>query len=161
MKKIVVTFLVVACLTSCTTSAVTPPFDLVDLLPVGEVRFEIMTFGLSETGIQLAERYQAAVTKHREWFAEQTGNRKPGEPLEYDERMGLTKDEYEKYMGEAKNMKIVSTGQVVKGNIVVENNVFRLEFRDSTPFSLIGIDWIHWRCMRPMACGERRMGHER
>src|SRR5688500_7873221 len=51
---------------------------------------------------QEIEKYMAkveqAAKKNPEWFREQAKNAKPGSPLPYDEKLGLTKEEYDAYL---------------------------------------------------------------
>ena len=43
-------------------------------------------------------KVEAAARKNTEWFREFSAKAKPGVPLPYDERLGLTKEEYEEYL---------------------------------------------------------------
>ena len=43
-------------------------------------------------------KVQEAARKDTKWFKEFSGSGKPGEPLPYDERLGLTKAEYDEYL---------------------------------------------------------------
>jgi hypothetical protein len=43
-------------------------------------------------------KVEAAARKDPKWFQEFSGQAKPGTPLPYDERLGLTKPEYEEYL---------------------------------------------------------------
>ncbi len=43
-------------------------------------------------------KVEAAARKDPKWFREFSGQAKPGAPLPYDERLGLTKEEYDEYL---------------------------------------------------------------
>ncbi len=43
-------------------------------------------------------KVEVAARKDPKWFKEFSGSSKPGAPLPYDERLGLTKEEYEEYL---------------------------------------------------------------
>ena len=43
-------------------------------------------------------KVETAARKDTKWFREYSGNAKPGVPLPYDERLGLTKEEYNEYL---------------------------------------------------------------
>jgi hypothetical protein len=43
-------------------------------------------------------KVEAAARKNREWYLEHSKNSKPGVPLPYDERLGLTQTEYDEYL---------------------------------------------------------------
>jgi hypothetical protein len=43
-------------------------------------------------------KVEAAARKNTEWFQEFSGKAKPGVPLPFDERLGLTREEYDDYM---------------------------------------------------------------
>jgi hypothetical protein len=59
---------------------------------------------------ELMLKLQAAVATNQDWFLEHIKQAKPGEPLEYDSRLGLTKEEYAEYLREAKHPHLVPTG---------------------------------------------------
>ncbi len=43
-------------------------------------------------------KVEAAARENREWFREYSAKAKPGVPLPYDERLGLTREEYDEYL---------------------------------------------------------------
>jgi hypothetical protein len=47
---------------------------------------------------KLVAKVEASARKDSKWFREFSGQAKPGVPLPYDERLGLTKDEYAEYL---------------------------------------------------------------
>jgi hypothetical protein len=47
---------------------------------------------------QYIGKVEKAARKDPKWFREYSGSSKPGAPLPYDERLGLTKEEYEEYL---------------------------------------------------------------
>ena len=83
---------------SATVFAEAPKF-ITDLLPVDvPVKAERgRVFPPPELDKYVAKVRQAAL-KDQEWFREHSKNGKPGVPLPYDERLGLTKEEYDEYL---------------------------------------------------------------
>ncbi len=81
------------------------PLDSVRaLLPSGTLRVDAMDVAPSPRMAQLTERLQAAIQHNSEWFQQQVRRARPGEPLPYDERLGLTRAEYEEYLRLARSM---------------------------------------------------------
>jgi hypothetical protein len=85
-------------------------FKLVDVLPSDESEIELMTIRFNDRANELANKLQTAATTNQDWFLKHVKQAKPGEPLEYDTRLGLTKEEYAEYLREAENRHIASTG---------------------------------------------------
>ena len=76
---------------------------------------------------ELTEKMQVALATNRDWFLDYIKqNAKPGEPLPYDERIGLTKGEYAEYLalGEKKEMRKLGSAEVH-----VTNNAGIFQFR--------------------------------
>lgn len=81
------------------------PLDSVRaLLPAGTLRMDAMDLAPSPRMAELAARLQAAIQRNPEWFQEQVRRARPGEPLPYDERLGLTRAEYDEYQRLAAGM---------------------------------------------------------
>ena len=70
-----------------------PTFSLNEVLPSGNEEIEIMKIGYSKRSTELAKKLQIAISEHREWFLEHLKKSKPGEPLIYDPKLGLTEEE--------------------------------------------------------------------
>jgi hypothetical protein len=85
-------------------------FKLADVLPTGRCEIELMTLQYTDRAQELALKLQAAVATNQDWFLEYIKKAKPGEPLDYDPRLGLTKEEYAEYLREAESRHLVSTG---------------------------------------------------
>ena len=116
-------------------------FTLSDVLPIGDVQFEIMTIAPSERSKELTLKFQAAIADDQEWWLEHLKKAKPGEPIDYDPRLGLTQDEFEELSREVKKMSYISTGKVIKGKITEKSGVIQLDFAGPpTPLSDIRID---------------------
>lgn len=47
---------------------------------------------------ELAKKIITAGSKNREWLFESAMKAKPGEPIPYDERLGITRDEYKEFL---------------------------------------------------------------
>jgi hypothetical protein len=88
----------------------TPPlFKLEDVLPSGRCDLELMTVEFSDRAKELTLKWQAAVATNQDWFLEQVKRAKPGKPLDYDPRLGITQEEWAEYLREAENRHLAST----------------------------------------------------
>ena len=61
-----------------------------------EGHFMRVTYPPRET--ELFKKMQAAISQDRQWFSDAIKNTKPGEPLPYDPKLGLTPDEYKEFL---------------------------------------------------------------
>jgi hypothetical protein len=75
---------------------------------------DVMEPGFPKRLEELAKKLQAAVAKDPGWFQSHAATAKPGEPLRYHEKLGLTKAEYEEFLALTKKggMKKVGTGKI-------------------------------------------------
>lgn len=80
-------------------SAAEPPKVFADLFKEGvPVRGQVgMVLPPSEID-KFVAKVEATARKDPEWFREFSKNAKPGVPLPYDERLGITKEEYNEYL---------------------------------------------------------------
>ena len=81
-----------------------------DVLPDGPCEFELMTLQYTHRALELTRKFQAAITTNQDWFLDQVKRARPGEPLDYDPRLGLTKSEYAEYLSEVEKRHLVTTG---------------------------------------------------
>lgn len=92
--------------------------DLKIFLPNAAVTADIMDGVLQNARqVELQQKFQSAIQENQEWFVEHMKNITAGEPIPYDERLGLTKDEYTELQKFYANVEIVSTGE---GDIIIE-----------------------------------------
>lgn len=66
-----------------------------NVIPVGTFPADVMEFGQSQRVTDLAKRKADAIKQDPKWFLEHMQKQKPGEPMTYDPRMGLTPEEYD------------------------------------------------------------------
>lgn len=69
-----------------------------------------MTLEYSDRAKELTLKWQASVTTNRDWFLGYVKQAKPGKPLDYDPKLGVTKEEWAEYLREAENHHLASTG---------------------------------------------------
>lgn len=92
--------------------------DLKMLLPNGKVKADIMDGVLQNPRqAELTKKFQSAIKENYDWFLEYMKTVPEGEPLPYNAKLGLTKEEYIELMGFMDNVEVVSTG---KEDIVIE-----------------------------------------
>jgi hypothetical protein len=68
------------------------------LLPRDGAEVDVMEIVFPDRYMELLKPFQEATEKNRDWFQSHLRGATPGEPLEYDARLGLTKDEYEEFL---------------------------------------------------------------
>lgn len=84
-------------------------------LPKGaEVIGEVSYLGAEPEVEKISQRFTAAVQANQAWFQEyvQKQNVKPGEPLPYDPKMGISKDEYDTFLSSKGKLKLVKIGEI-------------------------------------------------
>jgi hypothetical protein len=72
-----------------------------------------MTIQFSDRAKELTLKLQAAIATNQDWFLEQVKRARPGKPLDYDPRLGVTKEEWAEYLREVENRHLASTGNRV------------------------------------------------
>jgi len=116
-------------------------FKLADVLPKGRCEIELMTIQFSDRAIELTLKWQAAVATNQDWFLEQVQQAKPGKPLDYDPRLGVTKVEWAEYLREAENRHLGSTGTRVPCIFRRKGDTLSLDVGDTnSPLSKIRLN---------------------
>ncbi len=72
--------------------------EIANLLPIGNVHVEAMRLEPSPRLTELGRKLQAAMQKRPQWFMAQVQKAKPGQPIPYNTKLGLTKAEYKEFM---------------------------------------------------------------
>lgn len=86
--------------------------DLRTLLHHGKVIADIMDgVKQSQRQAELTRKFQTAIKDNYEWFLEYMKTVPEGEPMPYDPKLGLTKEEYTELTGYMENIEVVSTGK--------------------------------------------------
>ncbi|MBO9595473.1 MAG: hypothetical protein J7599_21400 [Niabella sp.] len=112
------------------------PSDLKALLPNRTVKADIMDGVVqSSRQVALAKKLQSAIKANYDWFLEYMKSVPEGAPMPYDQKLGLTKEEYEELIGFMDNMEVVSTGKEDMA-IVVKNDSIRFQSHNK----LAGLD---------------------
>ncbi|WP_299675200.1 hypothetical protein [uncultured Dokdonia sp.] len=116
--------------------------DVAFLLPEGRVDFEIMNgVSMPDRLVKIIEKFTKALSENKEWFNQQVNKAiaEDGEPMPYDKRMGITKEEYEYMVTKKFDVKINSTGQLYFDISYSKNKIY-LKSSDTTDFTSIVID---------------------
>jgi hypothetical protein len=86
-------------LVSSAAFAADPPKALSEFLPANSlVKAEIVVVVPPPEIDKYVGKVEESARKDPTWFAEHSKNSKPGVPLPYDEKLGLTKEEYDEYL---------------------------------------------------------------
>lgn len=88
---------------------------------------------------ELAARLQQAAQDNADWFREQVKLAKPGEPLPYDPRMGLSQAEYADFLAMSGQMTMQKQGEGEITIIAIGDGVYRLDGGPKLP-DLAGIE---------------------
>lgn len=85
-----------------------------DLLPADGTAMDVMELKAPPRLEELTKKLRRAVAKEPDWWLAHLKKAKPGEPLPYDARLGLTKEEYGEYLRLARKMTLtkVKTAKV-------------------------------------------------
>ena len=100
--------------------------EIEKLLPPPECKVDIMGVAFPKRFQELTVKMQTALATNKEWMLNHIKqNAKPGEPLPYDEKLGMTKNEYEEFLalGEKKEMKKFGS---VKITTTTNANIFQI-----------------------------------
>lgn len=116
-------------------------FKLADVLPSGRCEIELMTIRFSDRANGLEAKMQSAVATNRHWFLEHVRKAKPGAPLDFDPRLGLTQMEYAEYLREAENGHLASAGTRLPCVFHRNGDVLALDIGDTnSPLSKIRLN---------------------
>lgn len=86
--------------------------EIKKLLPVGKCQVDVMEVAYPKRFQELAEKLQIAIATNRDWWIDAVKKAKPGEPLPYDPRLGMTKEEYAEFssLAEKRTMEKIGNG---------------------------------------------------
>ncbi|WP_013628259.1 hypothetical protein [Rubinisphaera brasiliensis] len=80
-----------------------------DVLSEGTFQVDVLELVVPEEAEQIARKLKEFAQEHPVWFATQAALRKPGEPIPYDKRMGITEEEYKIFNDSPKLVKARKT----------------------------------------------------
>lgn len=72
--------------------------DLGDYLPHDKAKGHFMRVVYPPRAVELFRKMQASLARNPDWVSAAVKANKPGEPLPYDEKLGLTPEEYKDYL---------------------------------------------------------------
>jgi hypothetical protein len=75
-----------------------PASDVGDLLPADGTTVDVMERKVPPRMMELTKKLEDAIGKDPDWWLAHLRKAKPGEPVSYDPRLGVTKKEYEEYI---------------------------------------------------------------
>ena len=81
-----------------------------DLLPVDDTEVDVM--GFPERFAELSKKLQAGIKDNPGTFLVEVLKAKPGAPIAYDPRLGLSKEEFDEYLRPASELKFVKIASV-------------------------------------------------
>ncbi len=116
--------------------------DPASLFPSQEVTATIHAFESLPEVRELTARLQAAVQTDPEWWQEHVQKAEPGQPLPYDERMGMSEDEYELFLELAPQMTMIEIGTSQLQFEAVEGGMRIVSASDAPDLVGIVIRWV-------------------
>ena len=116
-------------------------FNLAEVVPKGKCELELMTIDVGERVRELSRKMEAAMKANSEWFLEAVKKAKPGEPLDYDTRLGVTKEEWAEYLRDMKKRHLASRNVRVPCIFRWRGDTVSLDIGDpNSPLSQIRLD---------------------
>lgn len=76
------------------------------------IKGRVMELITSSEAIELTKKMQQSIANHQEWFKTYIQARQPGQPLPYHSNLGITKQEYQKYLSIAQNIGLHQIGTI-------------------------------------------------
>lgn len=120
------------------------------LLPMGKLSAQIMELAAPPRMAVLSSRLQAAARSDPAWWTAHVQAARPGEPLAYDARLGLTEAEYKEFLALADSIRIRPVAPV-ELHISAAPGGWRLEGGASLPeLDGIVIDTLAWEVQTPL-----------
>ncbi|GJM23811.1 MAG: hypothetical protein DHS20C16_02260 [Phycisphaerae bacterium] len=84
------------------------------MIPKGRVDVQILELGAPPRAHELMKKMMAGMSSNSEWYANFVREHaQPGEPLPYDARMGITKEEYDEFLGLNNQLTTVEVGRAL------------------------------------------------
>jgi hypothetical protein len=120
--------------------AVTYEFrDPREILIKGPITVDVMELVAPQRLNELALRLKEATSKNPEWWLEHVKKAKPGEPIAYDPKLGLTKVEFDEFLALSKQMGMRKKSEAKLNITSKEEDVFVLDGGEALP-ELTGIE---------------------
>lgn len=120
------------------------------LLPTGTVRAQVMELGAPPRMTELSSRLQAAARRDPAWWTAHVQAARPGEPLAWDARLGLTEPEYREFLSLTDSMRIRPVAPVDL-HVSAAPGGWRVEGGTSLPeLEGIVIDTVAWEVQTPL-----------
>lgn len=118
--------------TSATGQEPARAVELKDVLPKDEAAVAVMQIGASPRIALLTKKLQEAAAEDPDWWQAHVKKAKPGEPLPYDPKIGLSKEEYQEYLDLAKTLGLTKL-KTVKVRVKQDGRLVILTFGDDLP----------------------------
>jgi hypothetical protein len=96
------------------------------LIPIDGAAVDIMEVVFPPRYLEIFKKMQMAIAKDREWFLSFVKSAAPGEPLPYDPRFGITKDEFDEMRKLGKRARLIKV-KTVKLHVVKEGRVIAFD----------------------------------
>jgi hypothetical protein len=130
--KLITTILVLAFLSTCGQSQIKSEaynkkitrnieHDINSLIPSGEITVDIMDqVTMSPRRLELQTKFMKSIKENHEWFMQQQELvEKTGQGISYDQRLGMTEEEWEEYKGFINNMSDIEAVSSAKAEVII------------------------------------------
>lgn len=105
-----------------------------------KVTGSVMKLSISQEYMDIAQKLQKAIQANQAWFMEYSKAAKPDAPLPYDEKMGITKEEYQKLIDADKNVKLVEEKKIDIAFTKMADGKIKITTTPTSPIDKIIID---------------------
>lgn len=110
-----------------------------DFMVEGRLVVDVMEAYFSPRATELGQRVQQAARANPVWWMEQAKKARPGQEMPYDERLGLSRAEYEEFLSYGRNPQSQKTGEAIVTITKKTNNVYVFDGGPALP-ELTGIE---------------------
>lgn len=123
------------------SSRPTPALKVGQLVPADGAVIDVMGLKPNPRLDDLTARFRQAVEKDPEWWQTHVGKAKPGEPLNWDPRLGLSKDEYSEFLRLFDRVELAKVKSLT-AKVRRQGDRVRIEFGQGLPnLRQVEIDW--------------------
>lgn len=123
-----VSVLVVALTLGAANASATDYGKWSEYVPVsGRARADVMILGAPREVNKIGQQIQAAAKQNSAWYRAYAAKAEPGKPLPYHKNLGITEDEYKRFLAGVNQMVLLKSGEVILTFEVTTNGTIILK----------------------------------
>lgn len=105
--------------------------QIIALIPKDQTIAEVLVPEVPARLVELTRAIRVAAWKDSAWWNEYRTSASEGEPLPYDEKLGISKEDYEEYLSLASKRSLVKTGEVTLSVASDDDKTFEISCDDT------------------------------